>query len=127
MFRILIVDDEAVRVPTLLRYAEILRPDEDIETTHVTTVPENSVFADYDMVFLDHDLGVFGGDVYEVMRRRFFAYEPLGSSPVFIIHSMNPIGAGNLARLLVDYEVPRDRVHVMNYGLINSMVRLRDG
>jgi hypothetical protein len=89
MKRVLIIDDDAIRVSALSRYAGWIVPGAEI-------VHSETFVADwdgYDMVMLDHDLGR-GGDVYDHVRKAFpEGYDGLA---LVCIHSMNPVGARNI-------------------------------
>ena len=95
MVRVLIVDDEAVRVPRITAYARAMLQGEDIEVTHATRLPRD--LGEYQVVFLDHDLG--GVDVYGDVRRR-----PPGvfAGKHVVVHSMNPVGAANIMAAITD-------------------------
>lgn len=102
IYQILIVDDDYVRVPFIRKYLGRVVHTGPIQITvdHVTTVPES--FADYALVCLDHDLGV--QDVYDEIRN--MTAEQIGEYTAFIVHSMNPIGARNIAAFLNDFPHP---------------------
>lgn len=97
--RILIVDDEEVRVPVIKDYmTSFVAGDIDYHVEHVTTMP--ATFVGYDIVFLDHDLG--WQDVYHEIRK--MKSKQLGNAQ-FVVHSMNPIGARNIANFLKDHKL----------------------
>jgi len=89
MERVLIIDDDAVRVPALTRYVHSMLPD--AEVTHSTTFVSD--WDGFSMVMLDHDLGA-GGDVYDHVKVTF--PEGYSGEAVIVIHSMNPVGARNI-------------------------------
>lgn len=88
---ILIIDDDRVRLPTLRAWARS-QYGEGHAITFKTYVPKS--FLGYDVLLLDHDLGN-EGDVYDVLRKRNLDY----FEGDVIVHSMNPVGAQNIARL----------------------------
>src|SRR5690606_2504899 len=89
MVRVLIVDDEAVRVPRITAFARAMLQGEAIGVTHVTGLPRD--FGEYQVVFLDHGLGDV--DVYDEMK-----HLPEGAfvGKHVVVHSMNPVGAQNI-------------------------------
>lgn len=89
--RVLIVDDEAVRVPRITAYARALVPGREVVVTHEVLLPHD--LTPYELVFLDHDLG--GVDVYDEMKR--LPPDAFVGKHV-IVHSMNPVGAVNIMR-----------------------------
>lgn len=88
---VLIVDDEYVRIPAIAQWVNE-RYGGKCNVTHLTYVP--ITFEGFDVVFLDHDLGI-EGNVYDALRNRSMD-DFIGK---VVIHSMNPVGAQNLARL----------------------------
>lgn len=93
MKRALIIDDDAIRVPTLTRYAESLLGTCEVE--HYPMFMAN--WDDFDLVLLDHDLGE-GGDVSRHVSEAF--PEGYGGKAWIIVHSMNPVGARNIVHTL---------------------------
>lgn len=93
MSRVLIIDDDAVRVPTLSAYAEMI--------VHGAEIVHSETFtADWDgfeLVMLDHDLGS-GGDVCDHIRKAF--PEGYDGPALVCVHSMNPVGARNIVAAL---------------------------
>ncbi|MCA1800420.1 MAG: hypothetical protein LC650_03930 [Actinobacteria bacterium] len=91
MTTILIIDDDTVRFSALREWARQVYGNT-TNTTYKRHVPRT--FHGYDVLFLDHDLGI-EGDVYDVLRKRNLDY----FTGDVIVHSMNPVGAQNIARL----------------------------
>jgi len=94
MSKALIIDDDTCRVGTIRAWARRhgIRGD----VVH-STVFDTGLLGEADVVFLDHDLG--SEDVYSSLRGVDFS---LLQDTVFIVHSMNPVGAANLVTLLKD-------------------------
>lgn len=114
---ILIVDDDAVRVPTLRKFLyRVLDRSDDIEyiVTHVAEMPTS--FANYDYIMLDHDLG--HQDVYNELRKMDHDLIGLG---VFFVHSANPVGAENIDRWLRSSGV--EQVYTVSFPRILSLVQ----
>lgn len=95
MIKVLIVDDETVRIERITRFAHGLVDGRSIEVEHQAVVPR--ALAGFDLIFLDHDLGP-AGDVYDNLRGR-SEFSGLQDT-VVVVHSMNPVGARNIAELL---------------------------
>ena len=95
MMKVLIMDDDQIRVPTLEQLGRRFVGDENAEVTHSEVFQSN--WDDYNLVMLDHDLGA-GGDVYDHVREAY----PQGydGDAVILIHSMNPVGARNIYKQL---------------------------
>lgn len=93
--RVLIIDDEAVRVPNITAWLEY-KTNEPLEVTHSATFRGD--FDNFDIVCLDHDLGTGYEDVHTGVRRVF--PEGYSGDAQVIIHSMNPVGAENIRNSL---------------------------
>lgn len=91
MSRVLIIDDDGIRVPALSWFARGTYLGPDAEIVYSETFVAD--WDDFDMVMLDHDLGP-GGDMYDHVRRVF--PEGYDGPARIVIHSMNPVGAANL-------------------------------
>jgi len=89
----LIIDDDAIRVPTLTRYATSLLGE--CEVTHSLTFTPD--WEGFDLILLDHDLGK-GGDVSRHVSEAF--PEGYNGRAWVIVHSMNPVGARNIVHTL---------------------------
>ena len=98
MINILVIDDEFSRLEKILNYIKKHYKFE-FEVSHIETF-QLTALNDADIVFLDHDLGA-GGDVYEHLKTH--ADSINWENKQFIIHSMNPVGANNMMRLIQDY------------------------
>lgn len=93
MSRVLIIDDDSVRVPTLTRFIREVFPGAEIVHSE-TFVADWDAF---DAVMLDHDLGL-GGDMYDHVRKTF--PEGYDGDTVIYVHSMNPVGVSNIVASL---------------------------
>lgn len=91
--KLLIIDDEAIRVEFITVWVEKALGRK-VEVTH--SVLFRGDFDEFDVVSLDHDLGVT--NVYDGVRQ----YFPDGydGDATVIIHSMNPVGATNIRNQL---------------------------
>lgn len=100
--RLLIIDDDFVRVDVISRYLGA--------TTHVhkTLVPRR--FTGFDVVSFDHDLGP-EGDAYDAIR--IIDPKNFPRDTIYIVHSMNPVGANNIRGLLEGYGL---KVRVIPFG-----------
>jgi len=96
--KILFMDDDVERYDHLRKYLP-----SSIEIVHVYTVSEaqeKMMEQEFDLLMLDHDLGIgmVGGDGIELAKwisRSMDKYKWKPGCDV-IIHSMNPVGAGNM-------------------------------
>ena len=96
--KILFLDDDVDRYQHLCKYKPSW-----IEIVHVSTVLEAQEWMmnrEFDLLMLDHDLGANapGGDGIELARWISRKTDDFKWNPdcQIIIHSMNPIGAGNM-------------------------------
>lgn len=91
--KVLIIDDEVIRVPALTKYIETRFGK--CEVIHSVTFTLD--WDGYFLVMLDHDLGK-GGDVSRHVSKAF----PRGytGSAEIVVHSMNPVGARNIINAL---------------------------
>lgn len=90
--RLLIIDDDSLRVDTIVRYVGAA------SYVHEVSVPYT--FDGFDVVTFDHDLGP-AGDAYDALRCMDHENFPLITT--YIVHSMNPVGARNIYNLLVGH------------------------
>lgn len=95
MAHVLIIDDDGTRFDILALAAREIIGDCEIEYSR--TFVDN--WDDYALVMLDHDLGPGGGDMSRHVRKAF----PEGydnPNTAIVIHSMNPVGAGQIRDIL---------------------------
>lgn len=111
MKKVLVIDDDSVRIQTLTEYAEHLMGP--VEVTHSLTF--TSDWEGYNLVMLDHDLGA-GGDVSKHVRKHF--PEGYDGDAWVIVHSMNPVGAREIVHTL-------NAGRVMPYSAILQMAKKR--
>lgn len=124
MTKVLIIDDETIRIPIITSHIERSISPEKVHIECRIYVPPNDVLARYDIVYFDHDLGN-GGDTYHVLSRRYHQGETLPFTLCAYIHSMNPVGAKALEKLLlIDYGL--ERVSRMPFDEIYESVKQRE-
>ena len=124
MTKVLIIDDDAVRVDAITNFAAMVRGE--VEVDYYSSMPDiPGMFHEYDMIFLDHDLGENGGDMSRLLDERigiFDTVETFEPQPIVIIHSMNPVGAKQVqATLLGDYFFHKRNVEILPFSKILSM------
>ena len=108
MGKVLIVDDDPMRFPDLIRFAKQNVVDAEIIMVLDSVAAENILIANgpWDMIFLDHDLG---GLVYINSNEpntgyqiaKFIADHEIGFETC-VLHSMNPVGIKNMHDVLKD-------------------------
>lgn len=91
MINIMIIDDEKVRLENLREWS-CRAFGRATNVSYRMSVPDS--FEGYDVLMLDHDLGA-EGDVYDALRNQNLDY----FTGHVIVHSMNPVGAQNIARM----------------------------
>lgn len=107
---IIVIEDENVRLETIRNFIH-RQYGPLVNVSYYNRVPKN--FHSYDVLFLDHDLGD-QGDVYDILRKYDLSY----FEGDVVIHSMNPVGARNLAALF-----PNANVSIIPYSKILSLVK----
>lgn len=97
--KVLVVDDDITRLDRMK--ATILKS-EDMEVYYAATTQMAQDFLKWqkwDIVFLDHDLGEQDGSGYTIAQAVIDSPR-FGPPYQVIVHSMNPVGAENIMKLL---------------------------
>lgn len=100
--KILIIDDELSRVNNITRYIKTIVDPTYLSDESVKHIEHFNLelFNQSELLFLDHDLAS-NGDMYDHIKEHQENIE--WEHKTFIVHSMNPVGAKNIASLIFDY------------------------
>lgn len=125
MRRIFVLEDDPIRIES---YRNACRARHDLTLTDHLTGPDGACALyqpPYDIICLDHDLG--GRQMIDSHEEEtgaaFVRWMPDAGDdqPTIVIHSFNPVGAGNMARTLRDKGYERVLIWPFCTGLLDLL------